>query len=226
FALAAVVSGLYFWRENLEHRRSAVLAARERALKAEAASLASNAFSSAQAKVDEGDRLAAARNPAAAAQAYREAAVRYGQAERQAQIKREDRGQADTARARMVAAKRRARPNAVDFAAALAHERRGNSMYGRRAFKEAATSFQFAAELFAKTPPDARADIRALLNDYVRAVETKDLDLLRRRGRDRKSTRLNSSHVSISYAVFCLKKKTSLSRRMAVCSKEPRTPRG
>src|SRR5438874_9853359 len=29
----------------------------------------------------------------------------------------------------------------------------------------------------------------------------------RRRGRDRKSTRLNSSHVEISYAVFCLKKK-------------------
>src|SRR5437868_9944241 len=27
-------------------------------------------------------------------------------------------------------------------------------------------------------------------------------------GLDRKSTRLNSSHVSISYAVFCLKKKT------------------
>src|SRR5437868_12040039 len=26
---------------------------------------------------------------------------------------------------------------------------------------------------------------------------------------DRKSTRLNSSHVSISYAVFCLKKKTA-----------------
>src|SRR5690625_7031545 len=28
--------------------------------------------------------------------------------------------------------------------------------------------------------------------------------------RDRKSTRLNSSHVAISYAVFCLKKKNSL----------------
>src|SRR5699024_11386517 len=28
---------------------------------------------------------------------------------------------------------------------------------------------------------------------------------------DRKSTRLNSSHVSISYAVFCLKKKKKLS---------------
>src|SRR5207253_8574363 len=30
---------------------------------------------------------------------------------------------------------------------------------------------------------------------------------LPRGGRDRKSTRLNSSHVAISYAVFCLKKK-------------------
>src|SRR2546429_5847615 len=29
----------------------------------------------------------------------------------------------------------------------------------------------------------------------------------RRQGRDRKSTRLNSSHGYISYAVFCLKKK-------------------
>src|SRR5690606_31509382 len=29
-----------------------------------------------------------------------------------------------------------------------------------------------------------------------------------REGEDRKSTRLNSSHVKISYAVFCLKKKT------------------
>src|SRR3712207_8781447 len=30
------------------------------------------------------------------------------------------------------------------------------------------------------------------------------------RGRDRKSTRLNSSHANISYAVFCLKKKQQL----------------
>src|SRR3712207_8995643 len=33
-------------------------------------------------------------------------------------------------------------------------------------------------------------------------------DRPRRRGEDRKSTRLNSSHANISYAVFCLKKKT------------------
>src|SRR5438874_9137134 len=31
---------------------------------------------------------------------------------------------------------------------------------------------------------------------------------------DRKSTRLNSSHVEISYAVFCLKKKKILLRRL------------
>src|SRR5436309_7311595 len=31
---------------------------------------------------------------------------------------------------------------------------------------------------------------------------------------DRKSTRLNSSHVKISYAVFCLKKKKKIARNM------------
>src|SRR5438477_3102266 len=31
--------------------------------------------------------------------------------------------------------------------------------------------------------------------------------------RDRKSTRLNSSHMSISYAVFCLKKKNNARRK-------------
>src|ERR671916_2094662 len=34
----------------------------------------------------------------------------------------------------------------------------------------------------------------------------------RQRSRDRKSTRLNSSHTVISYAVFCLKKITNLPR--------------
>src|SRR5690625_6120469 len=37
---------------------------------------------------------------------------------------------------------------------------------------------------------------------------------------DRKSTRLNSSHVAISYAVFCLKKKN---KRMKVLSADRRT---
>src|SRR3712207_7110605 len=34
-----------------------------------------------------------------------------------------------------------------------------------------------------------------------------------RRLRDRKSTRLNSSHANISYAVFCLKKKNNIQRQ-------------
>src|SRR5690625_6822986 len=46
-------------------------------------------------------------------------------------------------------------------------------------------------------------------DDYVGELEgqnmTTYIDLVN--GADRKSTRLNSSHVAISYAVFCLKKK-------------------
>src|SRR5205085_12098944 len=42
----------------------------------------------------------------------------------------------------------------------------------------------------------------------------------RRRG-DRKSTRLNSSHSQISYAVFCLKKKAFRSSRPPDCSAFP-----
>src|SRR5207249_10508799 len=44
--------------------------------------------------------------------------------------------------------------------------------------------------------PSARHDLRVALHRLELA--------------DRKSTRLNSSHVSISYAVFCLKKKNSV----------------
>src|SRR2546430_4847062 len=39
------------------------------------------------------------------------------------------------------------------------------------------------------------------------------LQLLQRIEQDRKSTRLNSSHSQISYAVFCLKKKTNTTQR-------------
>src|SRR5438876_7402651 len=41
----------------------------------------------------------------------------------------------------------------------------------------------------------------------LRAVSLRPLGVRGRRLGDRKSTRLNSSHPSISYAVFCLKKK-------------------
>src|SRR5699024_11998673 len=39
---------------------------------------------------------------------------------------------------------------------------------------------------------------------------------------DRKSTRLNSSHVSISYAVFCLKKKKRRRKRKRRAERRPR----
>src|SRR5437660_4596268 len=48
----------------------------------------------------------------------------------------------------------------------------------------------------AEVPMDAGAVAQALANLVDNAIK------------DRKSTRLNSSHVAISYAVFCLKKKT------------------
>src|SRR5579863_10713906 len=41
---------------------------------------------------------------------------------------------------------------------------------------------------------------------------------------DRKSTRLNSSHPSISYAVFCLKKKTQIDLTPPLLSQKKQTP--
>src|SRR5947209_18362146 len=41
--------------------------------------------------------------------------------------------------------------------------------------------------------------------------------------RDRKSTRLNSSHANISYAVFCLKKKKKLPPRHRRCERKSAT---
>src|SRR5437660_9658870 len=48
---------------------------------------------------------------------------------------------------------------------------------------------------------------RLMLSDFHPHVIAVRQKVIRLRGRDRKSTRLNSSHVAISYAVFCLKKK-------------------
>src|SRR5437773_4475475 len=52
------------------------------------------------------------------------------------------------------------------------------------------------------------------LEQFIRPFQTlqsfaQRLDLLIMRLEDRKSTRLNSSHITISYAVFCLKKKNN-----------------
>src|SRR2546430_4389827 len=46
-------------------------------------------------------------------------------------------------------------------------------------------------------------------NSLVGSIAT-NFDLIAESGLDRKSTRLNSSHSQISYAVFCLKKKKEI----------------
>src|SRR5260221_2468630 len=55
--------------------------------------------------------------------------------------------------------------------------------------------------LFRSVPPDG-----ILVAEELRRDCRSDHADLRLRGLDRKSTRLNSSHTVISYAVFCLKK--------------------
>src|SRR5947209_9968795 len=52
--------------------------------------------------------------------------------------------------------------------------------------------------------------LRFEVNGEVQTFSTNDIVALT--FTDRKSTRLNSSHANISYAVFCLKKKNILSR--------------
>src|SRR5688572_31861148 len=64
--------------------------------------------------------------------------------------------------------------------------------------------------LFRSSPPRRRGALgrqpEPWRQQLVRATR-RDPSFGRGSGRDRKSTRLNSSHSQISYAVFCLKKK-------------------
>src|SRR3712207_7274616 len=53
----------------------------------------------------------------------------------------------------------------------------------------------------------AFCDFVVLLLENSAFVSAERLVIENRRHQDRKSTRLNSSHANISYAVFCLKKK-------------------
>src|SRR3712207_8546553 len=58
------------------------------------------------------------------------------------------------------------------------------------------------------------ADVRAALGGPLPSAGLDPAEVVR----DRKSTRLNSSHANISYAVFCLKKKKQKSKRRYICS--------
>src|SRR3712207_7540856 len=62
----------------------------------------------------------------------------------------------------------------------------------------------FSLGIFVSLPPDGRTIWNSHGSPCRRAVQL-----------DRKSTRLNSSHANISYAVFCLKKKLLLPVRQS-----------
>src|SRR2546430_6256977 len=81
----------------------------------------------------------------------------------------------------------------------------------------------------AEVAPDDPAEIRLVIGDARRGLVVPnprsevrlDADPWRRQwhtqsDRDRKSTRLNSSHSQISYAVFCLKKKKQKAKTQVI----------
>src|SRR5260221_9359455 len=63
-----------------------------------------------------------------------------------------------------------------------------------------------------------RIDWLQLLQPLVLLDKEKDIILLVQEDKNRKSTRLNSSHTVISYAVFCLKKKKNQNVRAKLTS--------
>src|SRR5437660_3360790 len=74
---------------------------------------------------------------------------------------------------------------------------------GPRGGRGAVRGFDVRAErLFELAHPVAGDEVAG-----VQYLQHPALVVVGDQGRDRKSTRLNSSHVAISYAVFCLKKK-------------------
>src|SRR5690606_41392696 len=64
----------------------------------------------------------------------------------------------------------------------------------------------YVLRVISRTPADSAEFVKGVDEYRARQIQAA------RQDRDRKSTRLNSSHVKISYAVFCLKKKNSRDR--------------
>src|SRR5437667_9229764 len=76
----------------------------------------------------------------------------------------------------------------------------------------AVISLNLAEQLFVNDGCDhvSLLNVERLVELFLPAA--KAIDLLVSKHQDRKSTRLNSSHITISYAVFCLKKKIKNNR--------------
>src|SRR5205814_8579425 len=77
-------------------------------------------------------------------------------------------------------------------------------------FNDTATTEIYTLSLHDALPIYAGHLERSVIERKARHVRDLELDVRRL---DRKSTRLNSSHLGISYAVFCLKKKKKLTHR-------------
>src|SRR3712207_8898757 len=71
---------------------------------------------------------------------------------------------------------------------------------------------------YGKLAPASKADYAFILHSIYHLNNTGTMAIVLPHGvlfrGDRKSTRLNSSHANISYAVFCLKKKNRQHRRL------------
>src|SRR3712207_7556059 len=86
------------------------------------------------------------------------------------------------------------------------------------------TLFPYTTLFRSQTDVRTRADLRHETQSDIRAfadatrggfdefdlIDGIDVDGINSGAQDRKSTRLNSSHANISYAVFCLKKKKKI----------------
>src|SRR2546430_4881136 len=86
-------------------------------------------------------------------------------------------------------------------------------------FRSRAWLFALACVLTA-----ALAWLATLQVRWINAVGAAEAEAARRAmavAADRKSTRLNSSHSQISYAVFCLKKKTTIDHVSQLCISYP-----
>src|SRR5690625_4161394 len=72
------------------------------------------------------------------------------------------------------------------------------------------SSIALRDDIFLERYDDSERDVKfhlRILKHLAYLSRLKIRSKIRLRDKDRKSTRLNSSHVAISYAVFCLKKK-------------------
>src|SRR6266481_8970351 len=83
-------------------------------------------------------------------------------------------------------------------------------------FNDTATTEIYTLSLHDALPISAISRGRASRLRSLRARSAAEHEI----GRDRKSTRLNSSHSSISYAVFCLKKKKKTNQQHYIKKKK------